>query len=159
MLAQGLVVNELMGENRAGTAEGVCLVEVGMCRSKGASCEQRKAQLLEHCCIMCILWLCGVCLSLKSRPNPGLLVLGSIASGCIASRNFKLFFLKRILGANKCAALNALLPCCCIKLAQFCLSPTASPSKLVAMPSHECSYCSIHTPYPGFMQILHSNSF
>ena len=95
MLAQGLVVNELMGENRAGTVEGVCLVEVGMCRSKGASCEQRVAQLPEHHCIMCILWLCGVCLSLKSRPNPGLLVLGSMASGCIASRSFKLSVFKK----------------------------------------------------------------
>ena len=95
MLAQGLVVNELMGENRAGTAEGVCLVEVGMCRSKGASCEQRVAQLPEHHCIMCILRLCGVCLSLKSRLNPGLLVIGSMASRFITNGSFSLSFLKK----------------------------------------------------------------
>ena len=47
-----------------------------MCRSKGESCERRTGQLSEHCSIMwCVYMPCDLVCVLKSRPNPGLLVL------------------------------------------------------------------------------------
>ena len=88
MLVRELVVNVLTGENRAGTAEGVGWLGLERARARehdsDASGERHSCRGIAALCVFC-----ASLVSLSSRPNPGLLVLDGMASGCITNGRFE----------------------------------------------------------------------
>ena len=88
-----LLVRELVVEHRADNAEGVGCLGVECAEARGHRRKRKEAQLSEHRCIVCSGCLCCL-VSLKSRPNPGLLVLGILAgNGSLAPMQISPLFL------------------------------------------------------------------
>ena len=110
-------------------AEEVGCLGVECAEAREASSQAERGTVSEHRCIVCSGCLCCL-VSLKSRPNPGLLVLDILPGTEVSLRcGLLLFsFLKRIPGANKIAHKHK------TRTSPFCPLPVQS--------GRECDSCS-----------------